>query len=345
MISENMKRSCYLDNLKLFLTLLVVFHHAGQAHDPSSYWPYHFEDPSMMMPWIWHFFSTNASFFMGLFFLVAGYFTPNSYDRQKAGIFVKKKLLRLGIPCILMTGILTLLVGHMEIGHMWFVENLLLFSLLYAAYRLVFPREVSYRQQGPRIVWLLSIALVMGVIAQIVRQYSPQDNWINIGRILYFEPARYPQYVIMFVLGLFACRFDFFDRMDRNTGLACLIMGGLLAVCNYLRADGPWNAFVESLFGFYESLMSVSISFGLIWLFRECFNRTDAFLSWSAAQTYWVYVVHLPLMIVLQFMTDSLTMPRMAKFLFIGLVTTVFSFLIAWGINSILKLLKPKKSL
>lgn len=50
-----MKRQVYLDNLKLFLTLLVIFHHAALPHMPGSYWPYHFSDDSMLLPGIWHF--------------------------------------------------------------------------------------------------------------------------------------------------------------------------------------------------------------------------------------------------------------------------------------------------
>ena len=87
-ISTDSRRQYFLDNLKLLLTVLVVFHHAAQAHNEGAYWPYSFEDTSMLIPWIWKFLSTNASFFMGLFFLIAGYFVPISYDRQNAGVFV-----------------------------------------------------------------------------------------------------------------------------------------------------------------------------------------------------------------------------------------------------------------
>ena len=54
------------------------------------------------MPWIWHFFSTNAAFFMGLYFFISGYFVPGSYDRQGFGTFIRKKILRLGVPLLLL---------------------------------------------------------------------------------------------------------------------------------------------------------------------------------------------------------------------------------------------------
>ena len=63
-----MQRICYLDNLKVCLTVLVIMHHAGQAYGNGGGWPYTPSNPEEFMPWIWHFFSTNASFFMGLYF-------------------------------------------------------------------------------------------------------------------------------------------------------------------------------------------------------------------------------------------------------------------------------------
>lgn len=64
-----MERQNYLDNLKVMLTFLVIFHHAGQAYGDGGEWGYTPSNPAEVMPWIWHFFSTNAAFFMGLYFL------------------------------------------------------------------------------------------------------------------------------------------------------------------------------------------------------------------------------------------------------------------------------------
>ena len=99
-------RQYYLDNLKVFLTVLVIFHHAGQAYGTGGGWAYTPSNSAEFMPWIWHFFSTNASFFMGLYFLISGYFVPKSYDRNGGKAFVRKKLVRLGIPLLVMVAIL-----------------------------------------------------------------------------------------------------------------------------------------------------------------------------------------------------------------------------------------------
>ena len=332
-----MKRLCYLDNLKVCLTVLVIMHHAGQAYGNGGGWAYTPSNPAEFMPWIWHFFSTNAAFFMGLYFFISGYFVPRSFDKQGTKQFVHKKLLRLGVPLLFMGGIISILSGKPEIGHMWFVESLLVFCLIYALIRQwVQPvNEACYSK--PTIIGLLVVALLMGVGSYVIRQISPQDHWIwPFGIIpLPMEPAHYLQYVMMFVLGILAYRFQWLDKMSNSVGFMALLIGIALAMGNYLRDGGPWDAFVWQWFGIYESLMCVFISFGLLWLFREFVSTTSRFWQWCAAQSYGAYVFHLLLMIVLQNAMDSIWIGAFGKFLFIGVVTTVLSFHLTWMVKMI----------
>ena len=332
-----MKRLCYLDNLKVCLTVLVIMHHAGQAYGNGGGWAYTPSNPAEFMPWIWHFFSTNAAFFMGLYFFISGYFVPRSFDKQGTKQFVHKKLLRLGVPLLFMGGIISILSGKPEIGHMWFVESLLVFCLIYALIRQwVQPvNEACYSK--PTIIGLLVVALLMGVGSYVIRQISPQDHWIwPFGIIpLPMEPAHYLQYVMMFVLGILAYRFQWLDKMSNSVGSMALLIGIALAMGNYLRDGGPWDAFVWQWFGIYESLMCVFISFGLIWLFREFVSTTSRFWQWCAAQSYGAYIFHLLLMVVLQNAMDSIWIGAFGKFLFIGVVTTVLSFHLTWMVKMI----------
>jgi len=47
------------------------------------------------------FLALNQAYFMGFFFLIAGYFTPGALDRKGAGRFARDRLVRLGIPLLL----------------------------------------------------------------------------------------------------------------------------------------------------------------------------------------------------------------------------------------------------
>ena len=211
-------------------------------------------------------------------------------------------------------------------------------SLLYGAllpdFRLLCAYECSSR---PTIIGLLIFGGVMGIGSYLIRQVSPQDHWIwPFGIIpLPMEPAHYLQYVMMFVIGILARRFAWLEKMGNTTGALSLTIGSLLAIGIYLRDGGAWNAFVTEWFGIYESLLCVFICFGLIWLFREYGNWESKFWQWCAAQSYGAYIFHLLLMIVLQYATDSIWMGAFGKFIFIGIVTTICSFVLTWLVRLI----------
>ena len=302
-----MKRLYYLDTLKVMLTILVVFHHAAEAYSPYSAWVYKPSNKEEMMPLIWHFNSVNAAFFMGLFFFIAGYFVPRSYDKQGIWVFVKKKLLRLGIPVVLVTAFLSYITGQLEVGHLWYVESLLLFCLVYALVRrFVSPMQVK---SNISLVGLLAVALVMGVGGYFIRQISPQDNWIWLLGFIHIEPAHYLQYIIMFVLGVLAYRGQWLTGMNNRTGALSLLIGSALAIGDYVRNDGAWNNFVCQWFGIYESLLCVFFSVGLLWLFREFVNGTNAFQNWCSQQAYGAYIVHLFVLLAIQNATDGIMLP------------------------------------
>ena len=295
-------RLLYLDNLKVCLTVLVIFHHAGQAYGDGGGWAYHPSNPAEFMPWIWHFFSVNAAFFMGLFFLISGYFVPTSFDKQGAKVFVQKKLIRLGIPLLIIGGLISMLSGKFEIGHMWYIESLLVFCILYALIRQFCQPAIESCSSRPTIIGLL---------------------------------IYYLQYVMMFVVGILARRFHWLVKMSNTTGALSLLIGCLLALGIYLRDGGEWNNFVAQWFGIYESLLCVFISFGLLWLFREYGCWSNKFWQWCAVQSYGAYIVHLLLMIALQNAVDGIWMGAFGKFMFIGVITTIASFGLTWLLRMI----------
>ena len=81
-----MKRLLYLDHLKVCLTVLVIFHHAGQAYGDGGGWAYTPSNPAEVMPWIWHFFSVNAAYIVHLLLMIV---LQNAVDGIWMGAFGK----------------------------------------------------------------------------------------------------------------------------------------------------------------------------------------------------------------------------------------------------------------
>lgn len=225
---------------------------------------------------------------------------------------------------------------------MWYIESLLVFCLLYALIRLICKPIDGKCSSKPTIIGLLIFGGIMGIGSYLIRLVSPQDHWIwPFGIIpLPMEPAHYLQYVMMFVVGILTSRIRWLERISKATGFLSLVIGCLLALGIYLRDGGEWNDFVAQWFGIYESLLCVFISFGLLWLFREYGNWNSKFWQWCAAQAYGAYIVHLLLMIALQYAVDGIWMGAFGKFMFIGVVTTIASFGLTWLLRMILSVKK-----
>ena len=95
-------RLFFIDNIRVFLTILVLLHHLMIVYAHSGDWIYTEGQPDFVASALGSWFcATNQAYFMGLFLLISAYFVPGSYDRKGAWTFFKDRLIRLGIPLAL----------------------------------------------------------------------------------------------------------------------------------------------------------------------------------------------------------------------------------------------------
>jgi fucose 4-O-acetylase-like acetyltransferase len=148
------ERLPYLDNLKVFLTVIVIMHHQSCAFVGGEGWYFglaNYED-NPVRPYLNSFLIMNQSYFMCMFFFVSGLFTPRSFAKRGRAAFLADKFRRLGVPFLgfsfglvfLLNSLVRALSGHMELlgegldfvpqpGPLWFVGWLLIFNSAYAA--------------------------------------------------------------------------------------------------------------------------------------------------------------------------------------------------------------------
>jgi peptidoglycan/LPS O-acetylase OafA/YrhL len=100
-----------LDNLRVFLTALVVLHHAAVTYSHIPLWYYTEPPHDGSATALDVFLVLNQAYFMGFFFLIAGFFTPGAVDRKGVGRFVRDRLVRLGIPLLLFVVVVRAVVG------------------------------------------------------------------------------------------------------------------------------------------------------------------------------------------------------------------------------------------
>jgi len=254
-------RLFFIDHLRAALVILVVLHHVAMVYGgipPFYYWEPTYTDPLAGLLAL-AFVLLNQAWFMGAFFLLAGYFTPGSYDRKGPGSFLKDRLLRLGIPVILfifvlspiswigvyqmpasLTGITTPLTWQaypnlIGLGPLWFVAMLLLFNFGYAAWRMLTRNRTSSstsKSSPPGYLRIGIFILALALVSYLVRIIVPLGKEVSLFvDILSFPTIAYlPQYLSFFVLGAIASRHDWFRTLPRSMGVFGFVIAGVAVV-------------------------------------------------------------------------------------------------------------------
>ena len=357
--SEN--RQFYLDNLRIYLTILVILHHASIAYGGLGDWPV--KDPGIdrLSPVFMSFFTAlNQSYFMSAFFLLAGYFTPAALERKGAGYFVKDRLIRLGIPILVYT---TLILNLNQVlwgvwmrgkpfhwifayhpGHLWFLQALLLFAVIYVLYRIGLRRWTNkqhtqfYSDRFPPDRVLTLGIVFLAVLTFFVRIWFPVGKWVFPG----FQPAHFIHYTFCFFVGILACRGDWFNRLQRDQarrwGIVVLIMlpfffvpmivSGILErnparTISFFTGGLHWQSFTYAA---WESAMLFAVLIFLLYFFREHFNGSSPLTRSMAASVYTVYIIHQTVLIAFNVLFLPVGIPTVLKFLIISLIVVPLCF-------------------
>ena len=257
------------DNIRVLLTILVILHHLMIIYAGSGGW-IHMEgreDEITNAVGSW-FCASNQAYFMGLFLLISAYFVPGSYDRKGPARFLADRLIRLGIPLAVYGWIVRPLFiyyvlhrggglalgswyrgayfrdyGLLGGGPLWFIELLLIFSLVYVAVRLAARRyrpgpPAEGRFPGGGRVALF--ALLRGVVTFNARLEFPVNSR--------FEPlnlqfGNFAQYIALFAAGLVAYRRNNFARhRPAGGGWRSPSAGAVTAVALLARRRRPFWA-------------------------------------------------------------------------------------------------------
>jgi peptidoglycan/LPS O-acetylase OafA/YrhL len=107
-------RNHFIDRLRVLLTALVITFHGAITYGSAGGW-YWREVDDLSRPLrigLTMMAAICQAYFMGMFFLLAGYFTPSSLERKGLKRFVLDRLLRLGIPLL----VYGLLIGPITIA-------------------------------------------------------------------------------------------------------------------------------------------------------------------------------------------------------------------------------------
>ena len=334
-------RIYFLDNLRALLAILVVLHHSAQPYGPGGGW-WIVSDPYNIIDYVvlGVFMAVNASFFMGLFFMVSAYFVPSSLERKGAAKFMKDRLVKLGVPILIfMIGVFPimgyLLQGQPSItlGHLWFLAMLLIFSTVYAAYWLVKKPSSKVKKAFPGNATIAAFAVVMALLTFFVGIWSPENNWVPLGL---FEPYHLTQYAMLFAAGIIAYREGWIDAIPEATAKlwsrVAILMVILLIFVGGLTNSTEFSGGLRlgSLLGTtWEAFMCVSMCIALLALFKNRFNTQGPIAKALANNSFTVYLIHIPIIVFLQYMLIGVAIDPLIKFAIVGAIGVPTAFAIS----------------
>jgi len=275
--------------------------------------------------------SFSQSFVLGAFFFISAYFLPRSLEKKGPARFLADRLVKLGIPYLLyyflFMPLLAALGGramgelvdlryyfhYCNSGPLWFVEALLLFTLIYLIIRLArrSPSRKLFAQGLPGRSAILTYILVAAILGFAVRLVFP------IGWTLHnLQLGFFPMYIILFAAGIKAGQEKWLERVAEFrlspwlpialTGmvlyLPIMILGGALTNEGKPFLGGAtWQAATYAL---WEAAVGTSLFIiTLVLVARRRWRSTGAGASFAGA-SFGIYLMHavviIPLAVAMQ---------------------------------------------
>ncbi len=328
----------FADNLRTWMVILVVLQHLAEIFG------------------LYLFLMLNQAYFMGLLFLLSGYFTPESYERKGPGKFLLDRLLRLGVPTLVYVFMLKPLaawgshqITHKPIGalfaldQMWFVVMLLVFDLGYLAWRTVFrntqrrpaPESRSRLTLPKAALFTLGLAAA-GYLLRIVVPYGIP--------VLQFPSLAYlAQYLCFFLIGMFAFRQGWLRSAAGSLGKlgfvsAVLMTVVLFPVAVFIGSGSRWigyGSWQSAVFSLWDSIFAVGISLALITFFRRFLDGGKKFGRFLSQNSFVVYIIHVPVIVFLMLALSGLQALPPVKFLLAAAICLPLCYGAAWVIRKI----------
>jgi hypothetical protein len=352
----------YIDHLKVVLTMLVVMHHAFVTYGAPGGWYYSEKTAKIgaLIP-MTIFVSVNQAFFMGFFFFLSSYFIRPSYQRKGASRFVADRLLRLGVPLLFYSFILSPLLSYLvyyfangnhstylqylsgfdnwiDFGVLWFVAALLLFTLIYVLCRNVFKITLSMSLPAPTAGYIILFAAGVSVVSFFIRTIFPV-GWEL--KPLGFQFAHFSQYIALFILGLVASKNNWLNTISFSTGkrlalfafLLLLFFPGFYIIEKALHMPQDWFSggfhWQQLLYAVWEQLIGFSIITALLCFGKKLWNKKSGFTLRLSRYTFAVYIFHPLVLISLSLSIRNRDIDPSLKLLLVAPLAVVFSFLLA----------------
>lgn len=361
------RRQPYLDNLKVGLIVAIITLHALLGYvDAVDVWPYDSVREVTLSPvtqgGLFVLVGPLTYFMIPLLFFVAGLLAPPSLERKGPRAYARDRLLRLGVPFAVYVGLVQPTLSyalehplglsrksyweeylgdpaHLEMGPLWFVGVLLIFSLTYAGLVALRPRQAPRsRATELRATHLLLLAATVAPATFLARLVYPIAEDSLLSGLNFWE---WPASAAAFALGIAGSRRDWPvavpDRLWRSSRTATLV--ALLLMGAYMALGGALGVVDEALGGWHWAAIGLATLdaplalFGTVWLFGLTQRRLDRRIRLGAPlsrSAYGAFMLQSLVLIGLAVALRPLPLVAELKALIVAAGGVTGSFALAW---------------
>ena len=287
-------------------------------------------------------------FRMPLFMIISGFFAEMVIRRHGLANFIDKRLRKIGLPYLVFVPLVTILfistymIGNIFVdwgsinvtkeaketkledefnhGHLWFMYFLLIFTFIYSGITYLSKKinikiNINYCLMAiiPTTLFFL-IFQPEDVISRPATDVSFLPNWSILGYYfafflfgaLFFRLRNNGQILIE--------KFSKFQRVFYWIPIASFV------ICLIISENKIY--LLGELFNFIYTWSSILV---IILIFYKFVNRFNSIIRYLSDASYYIYIIHVPLIILFQGMVSSLEINHFLKFILIIVFTTIFS--------------------
>ncbi len=345
-MADQQPRYHTIDHLRATMISIVMF---GHALLPYVTFPRPFKDPQTHVG-----FDVVAVFLYGFampaFFVTAGFSTALIHERKGLRGLARNRLLRIFVPLLLAYIVLSpltrgayrfakhaVLTGSLQGGidelmlgewirwgkpyHLWFLVSLLLYSglavgLRWGVLRLPGDAVEGIRRASRRLIssrWH-STLLALVIAAAMVPAY-----------VLYGADAgTLPMQLVLFGFFLFGWLLyqhrDLLPTFKQQPWRPVVVAIAVLPLAVWstrvrvMLPDEP-QIMIGLLAGISNSVLAAFMTFGLLGIYQARYDRPSALLGYVSDASYWIYLIHFPLIIAIAGVLTVTPFPAVAKYL------------------------------
>ncbi|MFC1787104.1 acyltransferase [Halobacteriota archaeon] len=358
------------DYLRTTAILLVLVHHAVLAYATFAF--LNPADPiATFSPVVdsqkWSGFDLialfNDTYFMALLFFISGFFIWRSISRKGTRLFLRDRLIRLGIPFVI--GVLFIIplayfpaqlevelifggntnyidfwsgmirTGFRTAGPLWFLWLLLAFNVLIAILYRIAPHLDDIIRLRASSIFNRPLAFFGVLFGISTVAYMPMvlvfgiDHWTNIGPIT-FQTSRILLYLVYFLMGtavgVYGLERTIFNSNSKfaRRGWIWMFVSPVSFVVVLIFLVNPTGLI---FYGIAFTFTCAAAVFGLIAIFIRFTKQRVGIIDNLSNNSYGIYIIHYPIVIWLQFWLLEIQLPAILKASIVFLGTLILS----WG--------------